>query len=274
MRTRVWERWATRPSWRDGSGHPPDRSPRRVWHRANGCAITLPGSLPYITQSHRKERGAVRVPLELRPGSVRRRPMRALGCCVMLGLLLPVAAWAGEHDKEAQAAAQVSPQSRLIGFEASIAFAIQHETRCECDPSLSAYVPAKKRPWEVVLDMSGHSGRHDDESDQDPETTLNRTQYLPLVGLRYARDMAPRKPTATVPNPPNRLSLFGQVLAGGVFTKDDEDWRSGWAAGGGLGLDYLYSHYGGLRVQFDIIGAERHKPVKRISLGLVYRFEH
>jgi hypothetical protein len=255
----------------DGSGGSPDPSAQRAWYPAISRAITkrpslLNHPLPWLRHGP--------APPGFPPASAEKRTMSARRCGVVLTLLLSAApAWSGEHDKEAYAAAQVSPQSRLIGFEASLALAIQHETRSEGAGGPS--VPTRKRrPWEVVLDLSGHSGRHDDESDRDPETTLNRTQYLPLVGMRFARGMARRRSPAAVSNPPNRLSLFGQVLAGGVFTKDDQDWRSGWAAGGGLGLDYLYSEYGGLRVQFDIIGAERHKPVKRISLGLVYRFEH
>jgi hypothetical protein len=189
-------------------------------------------------------------------------------CLAALGLLLlPLAAHAEEHDKDVAGALTYSPQSSLWGGQFSTAWAIpggfqKHTPRTESSPD------PDDEPYSVVLDFSTHSGRHDDR---------DFTQYLFLGGFRYSHGFV--KTTRATPyeratRGKHLFAVFGQVLAGRVKTIEDGASRTGSAVGGGVGLEYLPSKFGGLRLQVDFIGVQDERPIPRITLGATYRFEH
>jgi hypothetical protein len=178
--------------------------------------------------------------------------VRRLGLVLALALVFALngtAARAEEHDKDVAAGFVISPQSVLVGGYLSGAKAIGRAS------------PGRERPWTVPLELSSHSGRHDG---------ANRTQALLLTGARYTRGFGQGKGSE---GDKHMAAVFLHVLLGGVWTRDGlESFRLDGAVGGGVGLEYLFSKWGGLRLQGDVIGSD--KSFARLSVGVVYRFEH
>jgi hypothetical protein len=182
------------------------------------------------------------------------------GLLVLALLLTPAAARADRHNWEANASASAASGSQLWGGNLALARTIHIKD----SHKLSAFA-----------DFSKHGGAHDDAS---------LTQTSAQIGLRRVMfrtlNKHPLLPAALVPMVKEhpeyhyRLQLFVQAAAGVVNTSA-QGTHGAWL--GGVGLDGLFSDYGGVRAQVDYIGFRPESGRDhyfRFSLGVMYRFEH
>jgi hypothetical protein len=168
-------------------------------------------------------------------------------------LLLPASARADRHNWEANASASRASGSALWGGSLSLARTIP----IKGSHRLSAFG-----------DFGKHGGEH-------AGSALSQTAAL--FGLRYVPVRTLKKyPLFAGAEQPYRyrLQFFGQA-AGGVVDTSSQGTHQAWLLG--VGVDGLFSHYGGVRAQVDKVWFSPdsgRKDFVRISIGVLYRFEH
>jgi hypothetical protein len=137
--------------------------------------------------------------------------------------------------------------------------------------------------WGLFGDLGLNGGSHEDGS---------VSQQSLLVGGRFSYWLTANKVVLVAGRPEfhPRLQFFLQALGGGVWVKNEfptltssgiqsiADKEFAWSLGGGTGVDFLFSDYGGLRGQVDLVrrlkADEPRKLFFRVSVGVVYRFEY
>jgi hypothetical protein len=168
-------------------------------------------------------------------------------CLVLALVLLPAAARADRHNWEASAAVSAVSGSWLWGGNLSVAKMLHTEKQ------------DKPHRWSVFVDLAKHAGPHDSGS-LTQFSALGGPRFLVVRSLRHGEDLY-------------RLQLFAQAMAGVVQTSGK---GTDSAMGGGVGVDVLFSDFGGLRTQVDYVHTDRTSGKDgffRGSVGLVYRFE-
>jgi hypothetical protein len=174
---------------------------------------------------------------------IRRRPW-----LIVAVLLIPTPARADRHNWDLAATASAGTGGSLLW-----------------GGSLSGEKTIHRHPRVgVFLDLAKQSGPHEGG---------NLTRFSALAGPRgvFYRTMKKRYLETELHY---RLQFFGQAFAGFVQTTDHG--TSG-AGGVGVGVDGLFSDYGGVRAQVDQVWfspevGDHH--FFRFSLGVVYRFEY
>ena len=186
-------------------------------------------------------------------------------------LLLPVPAWAHQHNWEMAAGLSPATGSLLWGGNFVVGRTIYRD-------------PQGVHRWGLLGDFGLNGGPHDGGS---------VSQQSLMVGGRFSYWLTMKK-LVLVPDKPEyhpRLQFFVQALGGVVRVNNelltvttsgieriDDDPDKDAALSLGTGLDFLFSDYGGLRGQVDFVrrlsADEPRKHFFRFSVGVVYRFEH
>lgn len=168
---------------------------------------------------------------------------------VVVSLLLPAGARASGHWFSMAATPSVNTGlSQLWGGSISAEKALPNKSQ-----------------FNGFIDIGKHAGAHED-------STLS--QFSLLAGLRGAFPLIRKKDGHYA------LQPYAHVLGGFLLTKEKGVDLSDKAPalGGGIGVDYLFSDYGGLRAQIDHVTFWRdrggHDQFVRFSVGITYRFEH
>jgi hypothetical protein len=172
---------------------------------------------------------------------------------VLALLLIPAAARADRHNWEASASASAASGSELWGGNLSLARTL--------------YI-RKSHLFSLFADYSKHGGLHDGAS---------LTQTSAVFGGRFVpfRTLKRYPLLPGVKDPYRYRVQFFVEGALGVVKTSAQDTHGAWLAGGGV--DGLFSDYGGVRVQVDYFkfrpDSGRNDFV-RVSIGVLYRFEH